>query len=141
MVVAASGRHVTLHYTGSLTDGTVFDSSVGAAPLAVKLGEGQLIPGFERAVIGMHVGEKKKFTVLAKDAYAYDENMVMTMPRTAAPADLKLEVGISLLLQSPEGHKLEARIVELTADGMTLDANPPIAGKDLVFAIELLSVQ
>ncbi len=139
-LTAVAGSSVAIHYTGTLEDGSVFDSSVGGSPLQVKLGEGSLIPGFERAVIGMHVGEKKTFTVLAADAYPFDENLVMNMPRAAAPPDLVLEVDKILLLQGPGGERLEARITALTDEGVTLDANPPVAGKDLTFAIELISL-
>lgn len=136
---ASESSTVFIHYTGTLADGTVFDSSIGGDPLQVTLGKGMLIPGFEREVIGMQVGEKKTFTVLAADAYPYDDNLVMTMPRTAAPEDLALEKDQILVLQGPGGQRLHARVVDLTDEGMTLDANPPVAGKDLTFAIELLS--
>ncbi len=137
---ATANSAVSLHYTGTLADGSVFDSSVGGEPMTVTLGEGSLIPGFEQAVVGMHVGEKKTFTVKAADAYPYDDNLVMTMPREAAPKDMELAVGMTLLLQGPGGQRLQARVTDLSDKGMTLDANPPVAGKDLTFAIELLSV-
>lgn len=136
-----SGDTVKVHYTGSLQDGSVFDSSQGRDPLEFKIGSGQVIAGFDDAVTGMAVGEQK--TVLIPCAQAYGEansDLVMTVPLEQVPPDLKPEVGMRLEVGGANGEVLRVTVAEITEEHIILDANPPLAGKDLTFALELVSI-
>ena len=138
---ARDGCVVSLHYTGTLTDGSVFDSSTDREPLRFTLGSRQVVPGFEAAVAGMKVGEKKTFTVSKDQAYPYNKEMVITMPRSQAPPGMELEQGMTLALRSPTGEVIPALIKHLDADNITLDLNPAVAGKDLTFAVEVVKIE
>ncbi len=141
IVAAANGDTVQVHYTGSLSDGSVFDSSDGRSPLEFSVGSGQVIPGFDKAVTGMTIGEKKTFTIPANEAYgAHDPRMVQDVPRTELPPDMTLEIGMQLSASSPDGRELRLVITELSDEVVRLDANHPLAGEDLTFAIELVAI-
>jgi peptidylprolyl isomerase len=136
-----SGDTVNIHYTGTLSDGTVFDSSEGREPLQCTVGAGQVSVGMDEEMPGMKPGEKK--TIHIPCARAYGESSPdarQAIPRQGIPDDIPLEVGIQLQMQSPEGHILPVTIVEVDEATVTLDANHPLAGKDLTFEIELVSV-
>jgi peptidylprolyl isomerase len=139
--VATDGKKVSLHYTGTLADGSVFDSSDGREPLTFTLGARQVIPGFESAVAGMHVGQKKTFTVPKDQAYPHHAEMVITMPRTQVPPDMTLEQGMTLALKSPAGEVIPAVVVKLDDENVTLDLNPAVAGKDLTFTVEVVTIE
>jgi peptidylprolyl isomerase len=135
------GDTVKVHYTGKLDDGTVFDSSVERDPLEFTIGEGQIIPGFEGAVIGMEAGESKVVVIDSVDAYGpHFEELVQVVDRAQIPDDIELEVGIQLQANHPQGGPLILTITEFSAETVTLDANHPLAGKDLTFEIEVLSI-
>jgi peptidylprolyl isomerase len=141
MTQAKNGNTVKIHYTGRLTDGTVFDSSSGRDPLQFSIGSGQVIPGFEEAVTGMAVGEKK--TTMIPCAKAYGErnpSMTMVVDKKHVPADIEPEVGQKLQVGSPSGEVLAVTVVDVGDDNITLDANPPLAGEDLTFDIELVEI-
>ncbi len=141
MAQAKSGDKVEVHYTGRLTDGTVFDSSEGRAPLQFTVGEGQVIPGFEQAVIAMSVGDKKTVEIPADQAYGPAQNeLVMPVPRDQFPPEIVPEVGQKLQVGHPSGQTLVVTVTDVKDDIVTLDANPPLAGKDLVFDIELVAI-
>lgn len=141
MTQAQHGDTVKIHYTGTLDDGTVFDSSEGHDPLEFTLGSGQVIVGFEEAVTGMGSGEKKQVTIPADKAYGQrNEEMVIQAPRDQVPPDIKPEVGQQLQMGGPDGETVIVRVVEITDEHVTLDANPPLAGKDLTFDIELVAI-
>lgn len=141
MAQAQSGDTVTIHYTGTLEDGTTFDSSVGHDPLEFIIGSGQVIPGFEEAVMGMTCGEKKKVTIPVDKAYGKrNEEMVIQAPRNQVPPDIDPEVGQQLQMGGPNGETIIVRIIEVTDEHITLDANPPLAGKDLTFDLELVAI-
>lgn len=142
MSVAKSGDAVKVHYTGTLNDGTVFDSSEGKDPLAFTLGEGQMIPGFESAVLGMNVGDvKSDVTIPSAEAYgAPREDMVIEVPKTNVPEDINPQVGQQLAVTRPDGQPMPVTVKEIKEDVIILDANHPLAGKDLVFKIELVSI-
>ncbi|MGW8287534.1 MAG: FKBP-type peptidyl-prolyl cis-trans isomerase, partial [Desulfobulbales bacterium] len=130
-----------IHYTGRLQDGTVFDSSTDREPLQFNIGRGQVIPGFEEAVTGMTVGEKK--TTLIPSAKAYGErnpSMVMVVDRKHVPSDIDPEVGQRLQVGSPSGELIAVTIIEVNDGNITLDANPPLAGEDLTFDLELVEI-
>jgi len=141
MAAAESGDTVRVHYTGRLADGTVFDSSEGREPLEFTLGEQQVITGFDRAVSGMQVGESVTVAIPVDDAYGrHRDNLVIQVDQSQFPADIKPEVGLSLRMQQPDGSTVRVRITALEAGKVTLDANHPLAGEDLVFDIELVEI-
>ncbi|MEW6426743.1 MAG: FKBP-type peptidyl-prolyl cis-trans isomerase [Thermodesulfobacteriota bacterium] len=141
MAQAKNGDKVQIHYTGTLADGTVFDSSAGREPLAFTLGSGQVIPGFEQAVLGMALGENKTVTIPAAMAYgAFQQELLIAVPRAQVPPEIDPEVGQTLQMGTPDGQTVVVRVVEVTEEHVQLDANPPLAGKDLTFAIELVAI-
>ncbi|MEM6387453.1 MAG: peptidylprolyl isomerase [Pseudomonadota bacterium] len=141
MTVAKSGDTVRIHYTGTLSDGSTFDSSDGREPLEFKLGTGQVIPGFDQAVSGMSVGEAQKVEIPAAEAYgALDPNARQPFPRDKVPADVPLEIGTKLQLSGAQGQPIMVTVAEVTETEVILDANHPLAGKDLTFQIELVEI-
>lgn len=141
MAAAKQGDTVQVHYTGRLNDGTVFDSSVGSDPLEFKVGSGQLIPGFENAVTGMNVGDKTTALIPSDQAYGpHRAEGLIEVPRDRIPADIKLEIGQQLQMQSQDGRPVPVRVTAIEEASITVDANHPLAGKDLTFEIELVSV-
>lgn len=141
MTQVKKGDTVKIHYTGTLEDGSTFDSSEGREPLEFTVGSGQIIPGLDEALPGMEQGDKKTVAVPADQAYGQvDPNARQAVPRADIPADIPLEVGTRLQVQTPQGHVMPVTVVEVTEDQVVLDANHPLAGKDLTFAIELVSV-
>ncbi len=141
MTEVKSGDKVRIHYTGTLNDGSVFDSSQGRDPLEFVVGSGQVIPGFDKAVTGMATGEQKTVTIPADEAYGQpDPRAIQAIPRENIPAEIPLEVGLQLQAQSPQGHPIPVTVVEISETEVTLDANHRLAGKDLTFALELVSI-
>ena len=141
MTAAKSGDKVRIHYTGTLSDGSVFDSSEGRDPLEFTLGSGQVIPGFDSGVTGMEVGEKKTIEIPCEDAYGpVQAGAIQDVPRDQIPAEIPLEVGLQLQMQSPQGQVIPVTVTKITDDAVTLDANHALAGKDLTFALELVSI-
>ena len=139
MTQVRKGDNVKVHYTGSLADGTVFNSSVGREPLSVTVGSGQVIAGFDEALLGMMVGEKKTVLIPVDKAYgARNEEMVMEVPIEQVPPDLDAEVGSRLELGGMNGELIRVVVSAISKTHITLDANPPLAGKDLTFTIEVL---
>ena len=138
---AKNGDTVQVDYTLKLADGTVFDTSVGREPLEFKLGAGQLIPGFEKAVLGMKVGETKTVTIPANEAYGpRRDDLVREMPRKELPSGIPAEIGQKLPIVR-EGKLIILTIINVTDTTVTVDENPPLAGKDLTFEIKLLKIQ
>ncbi len=141
MAVAAAGNRVKVHYTGTLQDGTPFDSSVGGEPLEITIGEGGLIPAFEQSLIGMESGESKTIQITAEDAYgSHDGELVHQVPREMIALDVEMEVGLPLQAQGPEGQVVHMAVVAFDEETVTVDANHPLAGQDLTFAIEMVEV-
>ncbi|ASM73107.1 MULTISPECIES: FKBP-type peptidyl-prolyl cis-trans isomerase [Roseobacteraceae] len=141
MTQVKSGDTVRIHYTGTLLDGSTFDSSQGRDPLEFQVGSGQIIPGLDNALPGMAVGEKKEVQVVAEEAYgAVNPEMLQSVPREGIPADIPLDPGTQLQMQTPDGQALPVTVVEVDESTVTLDANHPLAGKDLKFDIEVVSV-
>jgi FKBP-type peptidyl-prolyl cis-trans isomerase 2 len=141
MAEVKSGDTVAIHYTGTLLDGSTFDSSDGRDPLEFVVGSGQIIPGLDVALPGMAVGDKKVVKIASEDAYGpLNPEMRQAVPREGIPADIPLEVGTQLQMQTPDGQALPVMVVELDEATVTLDANHPLAGKDLQFDIELVSI-
>jgi peptidylprolyl isomerase len=141
MADAKPGDTVKVHYTGKLEDGTVFDSSADREPLQFTIGEGNVIPGFENAVVGMNPGEIKTEKIPCVDAYGpRHEEMIQTIERSAIPADIAVQEGQQLQVSQPGGEALVVTVAEVTDDAVTLDGNHMLAGKDLVFEIELVEI-
>jgi peptidylprolyl isomerase len=141
MTQAKSGDTVRIHYTGTLNDGSTFDSSAGRDPLEFTLGSGQVIPGFDSGVTGMSVGEKKTINIPADDAYGQvDPDARQAVPRDQIPADIPLEIGTMLQMQAPTGQIVQVAVVEVSETEVMLDANHPLAGKDLTFELELVEI-
>lgn len=141
MSQAKSGDTVKIHYTGTLGDGTEFDSSAGREPLEFSLGSGQVITGFDSAVDGMAVGDSKTVTIPPGEAYGErHEQLVQQVPKTALPDDMKPEIGMQLQSQSPEGQIMNLVITEVAQESISVDANHPLAGQALTFAIELVEI-
>jgi len=141
MAEVKAGDTVQLHYTGTLLDGTTFDSSEGRDPLQFQVGSGQIIPGLDVAIPGMKVGDKKVVKIGADDAYGQvNPEMRQAVPREGIPAEIPLEVGIQLQMQTPDGQAMPVTVVDVDEATVTLDANHPLAGKDLQFDIELVKI-
>lgn len=135
------GDVVRVHYTGKLTNGEKFDSSEGREPLEFTVGAGQMIKGFDDAMPGMTVGEKKTINIAAADAYGQkDENAIIEFPKENIPKDMKLDVGMQLHLRNENGQPFPVTIAEIKDDVVILDANHMLAGKELVFDIELMEI-
>lgn len=135
-----NGKSVTVHYTGRFEDGTVFDTSLteGREPIRTVLGQGSLIKGFELGLIGMEEGEKKTIEILPEDGYGeYLDGLITTVSKQQVPEGIK--VGDVLQSQSERGT-INVMVTEITDDGVTLDANHPMAGKKLIFDLEVLNV-
>lgn len=140
-MTAQTGHTVHVHYTGRLDDETVFDSSEGREPLVFTLGAGQVVPGFERAVSGLGVGESRTVRMDPEEAYgARREDLVLSMPHTAFPDGVSPKVGQELQLGLQGGGSVDARVVGVSDDSVTLDANHPLAGEALTFDVRLVSI-
>ena len=141
MTQATAGKTVHFHYTGTLQDGSVFDSSEGRDPLEFQLGSGMIIPGLDRAITGMRAGDEKTVTIPADEAYGpYQPEARQDVPRAQIPAEIPLEVGMMLQMQTPDGRAIPVTVTSLTDTTVTLDANHPLAGKDLTFTVAIVSV-
>jgi len=141
MTQAKTGDTVRIHYTGTLDDGSQFDSSDGRDPLEFALGGGQVIPGFDTAVDGMAVGENKSVTIQPEEAYGeHHDQLVQQVPRSSLPEDMEPAVGMQLQSQGPDGQVMNLVVTEVEDDSITVDANHPLAGQALTFAIELVEV-
>lgn len=133
---------VRVHYTGKLSDGQVFDSSVDREPLEVKLGEGSLIPGFEKGLIDMQPSEKKTIVIAKEDAYGEKrKELFQSVKKSDLPEDLKVEVDMSLLATNADGSEKQLRVAEVKEDEIVVDANHPLAGQDLTFELELVEIK
>ena len=141
MSAAKAGDTVKVHYTGTLNDGSQFDSSQGGEPLEFTLGSGQLISGFDTAVDGMTVGESKTVTIPSEQAYgAHNPEMMQQVPRSVMPSNLELETGMILTASGQDGQSLNFKVVEFDEEKVSVDGNHPLAGQDLTFDLELVSI-
>lgn len=141
MTQLKEGDTVRIHYTGTLEDGTVFDSSDGREPLEFQLGSGQIIPGLDQALPGMSVGEAKTVHIPCDLAYgAHNPQGRQDVPRDQIPDSIPLEVGLGLQMQMPDGRAMPVVVAAVSDETVTLDANHPLAGKDLTFAVEVVGV-
>jgi len=138
---AAAGKQVLFHYTGSLADGTVFDSSIEREPLRVQLGSGQIIPGVDQALAGMAPGDTKKVTVTAAEAYGpHRDELIHEIGRDKLAPGMKVDVGDRLEGTDAAGKRLQLTVVEVSDSAVKLDANHPLAGEDLTFQLQLVEI-
>jgi peptidylprolyl isomerase len=141
MTQAKNGDTVKVHYTGKLDDGTEFDSSIGDDPLEFTIGTGQIIPGFEQAVIGLTPGDSKSATIPAEQAYGpHQEELVLVVGRDKFPPHIKPSVGQRLEMRQAEDRSVSVIVTDISASDVTLDANHPLAGEDLIFDIQLVEI-
>ncbi|MEO8960590.1 MAG: peptidylprolyl isomerase [Ginsengibacter sp.] len=141
MSKAKNGDNVKVHYNGKLTTGEQFDSSEGKEPLAFTVGAGQMIKGFDEAIPGMIVGEKKTINIAPENAYGpKNEEAIVEFPKSNIPEDMKLEPGMKLQLRNQDGQPVPVTVAEVKDDVVILDANHELAGKELVFDIELVEI-
>ncbi|MBI2656482.1 peptidylprolyl isomerase [Candidatus Woesearchaeota archaeon] len=139
MIQLKQGDKVKVHYTGTLDDGTVFDSSQGREPLEFTIGEGHVIPGFENGIKDMKVNEEKTIKITAKDAYGnINEQLIIKVPRDKFPP--QIEVGGRLVLKGPKGQNIPGIVHEVNEDNVVVDLNHPLAGKELTFKIKVVGI-
>jgi FKBP-type peptidyl-prolyl cis-trans isomerase 2 len=133
---------VKVNYTGKLSDGQIFDSSEGKKPLEFTLGQGQLIPGFEKGLIDMKLNEKKTITIPKEEAYGeVNDDLKLEVKRTELPQDMTPEVGMGLVSKSPDGQERNLLVVEVNEESIVVDGNHPLAGKDLIFDLEVVAIK
>jgi FKBP-type peptidyl-prolyl cis-trans isomerase 2 len=136
------GDVVVVHYTGKLSDGRVFDSSLQREPLEIKLGEGSLIPGFEKGLLDMAPTEKKTIVIDKKDAYGEkQEELFQSVPKEHLPEEMTPEVDMALIASNEDGSERQLRIAEVNENDIVVDANHPLAGEDLTFELELVAIK
>jgi peptidylprolyl isomerase len=141
MAQAKKGDKVKVHYHGKLSSGETFDSSSGREPLEFEIGSGMVIRGFDEGVSGMEVGEKKTINIPVNEAYGPRRpEMVIDMPKDRFPQDMELEQGMPLMMSDGQGNNQQVTVAEIKAESVLLDANHPLAGKDLVFDLELVEI-
>ena len=141
MTKIKDGAQVKVHYTGKLVDGTVFDSSEGRDPLAFTIGKGMMIPGFEKGVMGMEINDEKTINIKPEEAYGeVREDMIAEIPIAQLPPDLKPQSGMELMSQTPDGQQMVVRVKEVKTESVMIDANHPLAGKELTFDIKIVEI-
>ena len=134
-----NGTKIKVHYTGTLNDGTVFDSSKGKQPLEFTLGNGEVIPGFENQVKEMNLNQEKTFKITSKDAYGeIDSRLIAKIPRDKFPPEV--QAGGRLVLKGPQGQNIPAVVTDVKDDFVTIDLNHPLAGKELTFKVKVVGI-
>lgn len=133
---------VKVHYTGKLADGQVFDTSEGKEPIEFTLGEGQLIPGFENGLIDMKLNEKKTINIPVEQAYGQPrEELVQEIDKSQLPPEIEPEVGMGLVSKTPDGREMNLLVAEVKEKSIIVDGNHPLAGKDLIFDLEVVEIK
>jgi FKBP-type peptidyl-prolyl cis-trans isomerase SlpA len=141
MSIAKNNDKVKVHYTGKLNTGEVFDTSEGKAPLEVTLGSGQVIPGFDKGIQGMNVGEERTISIPCAEAYGeVREELIQEVPKKQLPPEIQPEVGMRLVSRTREGQEIPLVVSKMTEDSIIVDANHPLAGKDLIFDVKLVEI-
>jgi len=142
MQTVKNGDTVRVHYHGTLINGTTFDSSEGRDPLEFKVGAGMVIKGFDSGVLEMQVGDKKKLEIPVDQAYGpKNDELIMDFPKANIPPDLKPEIGMELQMSNAQGQVFPVKVAGVSSEFVTLDANHPLAGEDLIFEIELVEIK
>ncbi len=138
---AQQGDTVRVNYTGKSEDGSVFESSVGVMPLKFTIGSGEVVSGFENAVIGMLPGEKKTVVVEPEEGFGlYDEDLVFEVLNEELPEGVAPHIGMDFEMVDEEGYELSAVVIDISEDSVTIDANAPLAGKTVIYDIELIEI-
>ena len=133
---------VKVNYTGKLSDGQVFDSSEGKEPIEFTLGQGRLIPGFEKGLIDMELNEKKTITIPKEEAYGeVNKDLIQEVKKSELPQEMAPEVGMGLVSKSPDGQEMNLLVVEVRDETIVIDGNHPLAGKELIFDLEVLEIK
>ncbi|MDC1464651.1 peptidylprolyl isomerase [Polaribacter sp.] len=141
MIQVTVNSTVKVHYTGKLANGEVFDTSDGKEPIEFTLGEGQLIPGFEKGLIDMKLNEKKTINMTKDDAYGeVNETLIQEVKKTDLPQDMEPKVGMGLVSKSPDGQEINLMVVEVKEETIVIDGNHPLAGRDLIFDLEVVEI-
>ncbi|MFT5146064.1 MAG: FKBP-type peptidyl-prolyl cis-trans isomerase 2 [Polaribacter sp.] len=141
MIQVTVNSTVKVHYTGKLADGEVFDTSDGKEPIEFTLGQGQLIPGFEKGLIDMKLNEKKTINMTKDDAYGeVNETLIQEVKKTDLPQDMEPKVGMGLVSKSPDGQEINLMVVEVKEETIVIDGNHPLAGRDLIFDLEVVEI-
>ncbi len=134
-------KTVKVHYTGKLANGQVFDSSEGREPLEFTVGKGQMIPGFEKGVIDMKLNEKKTITIAEEEGYgSVNDDLKQEVKKNQLPDDIKPEVGMTLVSKYPDGQEMNLLVVEVSEESIVVDGNHPLAGKELIFDVEVVAI-
>jgi len=142
MIQVKENNTVKVNYTGKLSDGQVFDSSEGKEPLEFTLGQGQLIPGFEKGVIDMKLKEKKTITIAKEDAYGdVNKDLIQEVDKAHLPQDMAPEVGMGLVSKDPDGREINLLVTEVKEESIVVDGNHPLAGKELTFDLEVVEIK
>lgn len=140
-MAAKANDTVKVHYKGTLSNGEVFDSSEGREPLEFTLGTGQVIPGFDNGIEGMNIDESKTLNIPSAEAYGdVRKELIQEVPKSHIPEDIKPEIGLQLMSSTPDGQQIPLVVTEIKDETITVDANHPLAGKDLTFEITLVSI-
>jgi FKBP-type peptidyl-prolyl cis-trans isomerase SlpA len=133
---------IKVNYTGKLSDGQVFDSSEGKEPLEFTLGQGQIIPGFEKGVMDMKLNEKKTITIAKEEAYGeINDDLKQEVQKTELPEDITPKVGMGLISKTPDGKETNLRVIEVKAETVVIDGNHPLAGEALIFEVEVIGIK
>ncbi|GAB7256328.1 FKBP-type peptidyl-prolyl cis-trans isomerase [Polaribacter sp. OB-PA-B3] len=142
MMQVKENNTVKVHYTGKLTDGQIFDTSEGKEPIEFTLGEGRLIPGFEKGLLNMKLNEKKTLNIAKEDAYGeVNAQLIQEVAKKDLPQDMEPQVGMGLVSKAPDGSEMNLMVVEVKEDAIIIDGNHPLAGRDLVFDIEVVAIK
>lgn len=141
MMQVKENNTVKVHYTGKLTDGQIFDTSEGKEPIEFTLGQGRLIPGFEKGLLNMKLNEKKTLNIAKEDAYGeVNEQLIQEVAKKDLPQDMEPQVGMGLVSKAPDGSEMNLMVVEVKEEAIVIDGNHPLAGRDLVFDIEVVAI-
>jgi FKBP-type peptidyl-prolyl cis-trans isomerase 2 len=142
MIQVKENNTVKVHYTGKLSDGQVFDSSEGKEPLEFTLGQGRLIPGFEKGLMDMKLNEKKTVTIAKEEAYGeVNQDLIQEVQKSELPQEITPEVGMGLVSKSSDGQEMNLQVIEVREESIVLDGNHPLAGKDLTFDLEVVEIK
>ncbi|MEO8934073.1 MAG: peptidylprolyl isomerase [Xanthomarina sp.] len=142
MIQVKNNDTVKVHYTGKLTNGQVFDSSLEREPLEITIGEGKLIPGFENAILDMKLNDKKTVEIAKEEAYGdIQEDLFHQVSKDQLPQDIQPEIGMGLASKGPDGIEHQFRVIEVKEDHIVVDGNHPLAGQDLVFELEVVEIK
>lgn len=142
MIQVKENNTVKVNYTGKLSDGQIFDTSEGREPIEFTLGQGRLIPGFEKGLIDMELNEKKTITIPKEEAYGeVNKDLIQEVKKSELPQEMAPEVGMGLVSKSPDGQEMNLLVIEVKEETIVIDGNHPLAGKELIFDLEVLEIK